>query len=551
MNSTYNDLSVHFFAIWRRRWHALAIAWLVSITGWVIVAALPNKFESTARIYIDTNSLLRPLLKGIAVSSDLNKEVAIMQRTLLSRPNLTEVARATDLDLEATTPLETERLLIRLKENSEIKAQGQNLFSVSHTDSNPVLAKAVVQALLTIFVETNLGRNRQDMENARSFIESQIEIYQNQLRKSERRIADFNAKHADVLQGGGFSARLLAARKLEIKARREYEDAVLRRDQLKTQLAIVPQFLKVLTPPQVILTTRTEMSPMKARLQKMTENLDLLLMRYTKNHPDVISQKRAIDNLQTQVAKKKVEKPDTEPKWAEAPKAEIPNALYQQLELKISELEPTFVGLRRALTDATVEVSRLDDLRLTAPDIETQQKDLDRDYNIIKVKFTEFLARRESARISQAAEATSDTIQFRIIAPPQVPVLPSGPNRKLLIAVVLMAGLGGGIGYSYLLGQIDPTVGTGRNLQDYFGIPVIGAVSLIANSTRDFRRTLGNMNFGIALGTLLALCAMLVLFAPQLANFAEMLKQQSLPSQFDWAVDFITDLMNTSVLKEN
>ena len=82
-------------------------------------------------------------------------------------------------------------MLERLKDNASITAQGRNLFTVGYTDKDPVLAKAVVQTLLTIFVETNLGQNRQDMENARSFIEAQLETYQQQIRDSERRIADF------------------------------------------------------------------------------------------------------------------------------------------------------------------------------------------------------------------------------------------------------------------------------------------------------------------------------------------------------------------------
>ncbi len=97
-------------AVWRRRWHVMIVSWLVCAFGWAYVAKLPDMYISTARIYVDTQTLLGPLLKGIAVQSDLEPEVAMMERTLLSRPNLAEVARATDLDLEVTTPEEIEKL---------------------------------------------------------------------------------------------------------------------------------------------------------------------------------------------------------------------------------------------------------------------------------------------------------------------------------------------------------------------------------------------------------------------------------------------------------
>lgn len=548
MGNLVEEISPILSAIWRRRWYALALAWMLSLGGWIVVAILPDKFESKARVYIDTTSLLGPLLKGIAVETDLDQEVAIMQRTLLSRPNLAEVARATDLDLEATTPIEMESLLTHIEKSAKITAQGRNLFSVGYTDRDPVLAKAVVQALLTIFVETNLGQNRQDMENARSFIEAQLATYQKQLQEAEQRLANFRAKHADVLAAGDFSQQLAQARSNHSTAKREYEDTVLKRDQLKAQLAVVPQFLKVQTPPQIVV-SGPQKSADETRLEDMEQALDQLLLRYTENHPDVLNLKRAIERLRQQLADKK--KPDgDEPESSDAPKAEIPNTLYEQLQLRISELEPELVTLRRNLTEAEAEVARLEELRLTAPEVEIQLKDLDRDYGVIKLKFEEFLARREAARISQAAEATTDSVQFRIISPPQVPVLPIAPKRQLLFGVVLVAAVGAGVGFTFLLSQIDTTFGTPNGLSEKFGRPVLGSVTLIVGSAQKLRRTVGNASFGMATGTLLALCGVLLIAAPQLSALPELLQKQPIPSELSWLADFIKSIANLGALKE-
>lgn len=543
-------------AIWRRRWYALAVAWLVCLCGWTVVATLPDKYVSEARVYIDTTSLLGPLLKGITVTSDVDQEVAIMQRTLLSRPNLAEVARATDLDLEATTPLEMDRLLTHIESSASIKAQGRNLFTVGYRDKNPVLAKAVVQALLTIFVETNLGQNRQDMENARSFIETQLATYQKQLREAEQRLAGFRAKHSDVLGAGDFTKQLAQARSAQLSAKRKYEDALLRRDQLKAQLAVVPQFLKVQTPPQVIMSRQNQESPEQQRLNEMERNLDAMRLRYTENHPDVLTLKAAIEKLTKQFEEKKADAAKEEgseegdEKAGGVPKAEIPNTLYQQLQLRISELEPELVTLRRNLAETEAEVARLQELRLTAPEVETQLKDLDRDYGVIKLKFEEFLARREAARISQAAEATTDSVQFRIISPPQVPVQPASPKRKLLVGGVLIAALGGGIGLTFLLSQIDSTFSSTNTLSARFGRPVLGSVSMIVGSAQKVRRTLSNAGFGMATGSLLALCGVLLIFSPQLSELPALLQKQPLPSQLSWLTDLIKSITNLSVLKE-
>ena len=53
--------------MWRFRWPALAVAWLVAVVGMVIVFKVPDKFEASARIFVDTQSILKPLMSGLAV----------------------------------------------------------------------------------------------------------------------------------------------------------------------------------------------------------------------------------------------------------------------------------------------------------------------------------------------------------------------------------------------------------------------------------------------------------------------------------------------------
>src|SRR3546814_2328975 len=86
-----------------------------------------------------------------------------MQQTLLSRPNLLEVARKTDYDLSVNSDTQMEGLLGRLENRTTVTADRQNIFSIAHQDTKPERARDVVQALLTIFVEGNLGRSRQDL----------------------------------------------------------------------------------------------------------------------------------------------------------------------------------------------------------------------------------------------------------------------------------------------------------------------------------------------------------------------------------------------------
>src|SRR4051794_15293772 len=85
-------------ALWQRRWSIVLVAWLVCLVGWGMVANLPDRYEAKARIFVDTSTILGPLMKGLAVSPDVDQQIGMMRRTLLSRPNLKQLVRMTDLD---------------------------------------------------------------------------------------------------------------------------------------------------------------------------------------------------------------------------------------------------------------------------------------------------------------------------------------------------------------------------------------------------------------------------------------------------------------------
>src|SRR5262245_16142025 len=108
-------------SMWQGRWAGLAAAWLAAIAGTALVFLTPDRYEATARVFVDTQSLLKPLLNGLTVQPNIEQELAILSRTLVSRPNLEKLVRMTDLDLEVKTSEEREKLIDRLTRTVWIK----------------------------------------------------------------------------------------------------------------------------------------------------------------------------------------------------------------------------------------------------------------------------------------------------------------------------------------------------------------------------------------------------------------------------------------------
>ena len=528
------QLLTYLNGIWRRRWFAIVIAWLVCVAGWIAVLTLPNQYRSEARIYVDAASL-GPLLKGIAVNQNVDEKVGIMTRTLLSRPNLEQVARMTDLDVTVTTPGELEGLLGRLENSTEIKGQGRNLFLVSFQDRDPVLAREVVQALLTIFVENNLGEDREEMATARSFIDDQIAVYEGQLRSAEMRLAQFKQENGHILSAkGNFAARLEDSRSNLAQMKLSYDDAIARRNQLQTQLKEVPQFLEIdSTAPQIILGGGgTPASLLLGRIEEMQQNLDNLLLKFTDRHPDVIATQRTLDRLMAQYEKEQAAAESGEsdsPLTPSRPKTKLPNPLYDEVKLKLVDNEAEVITLRRRLGQAEAQVAKLEALTQTAPQVEARLADLDRDYGVIKRKYEDLLQRREAGRLAEAVQAKSDPIQFRVVDPPQVPTSPSAPNRKLFMFVVLVAGLGAGVGFVFLLSQIDESFSAPEDLKRTFGIPVLGSVSVLVSRAQQHRRVFGLLGFGAVCLGLFGVFGVLLTLLPQLGNLSQLAADINLP----------------------
>ena len=97
MHEIYEKVVDVVRAILRFRWTVLFVAWAILVPGWAAIWQLDDMYTARARIFVDSNQILKPLLEGIAIQPDVNERVALLSRTLLNRPNLEKLARETDL----------------------------------------------------------------------------------------------------------------------------------------------------------------------------------------------------------------------------------------------------------------------------------------------------------------------------------------------------------------------------------------------------------------------------------------------------------------------
>lgn len=494
-------------AAWRRRWLGVAVAWLVCVGGWIGVYLIPNQFESSARLYVDGDLVLTPLLHGLTIDTGPVSQLDMLQRTLLSRPNLEKLVSTTDLDLSVKSPSDRERLVASLANEIRVAPQTRNLFTITYRNPNPRTAHEVVQTILTIFVESATGGSRSDMENARRFLEHQISSYEQQLRAAEKRRIDFRYKYSDILptdNGNGPQTALEAAHTQVHSLEMQLQDATIRRDALAKELATTPPLLVVEKGGPLDATGRS-------KLTEAEDQLRMLLFRFTDQHPDVIAQRKLIEFLKNSPEGKAPVPAPAAPLAATAggtPAAgaappvagqrSLPNPVYEQVKMRLVDAEGAVASLKRQREDTIASVGRLEKIQHDQPGLLAEYQNMDRDYGVLRRNYEELLGRLEAANMSQAADTQADKVKLDVIDPPEVPRLPVAPNRMLLISGVLLAGLGVGLGFTVLLGQLEQTFATVDDLRK-LGLPVLGGISIVGiASFRQRMFTVARFSFAVS-----------------------------------------------------
>ena len=497
--------------IWIKKRYVMLFSWLICPIGFIYVATLPDQYASRAQVFVDTRSVLQPLLRGLAIQTNPDQEIQMMAKTLLSRSNVEIIARESDLDIAAQTEAQFEGIVSALVNNIKLSSTGRdNIYNISYENKDAIVAQKVVKETLDLFVEGALGNNRRDTDTAGKFLEEQIAEYESRLSEAEQRVADFKRQYNDILPlSGTYYAQLqrlqgeLEDTQLQIKQTKQQIDS------LKSQMAQKKSSdsFGVTNANEPVLRTRYD-----DRIRGLEEQLDTLKLRFTDKHPDVIETKALLESLEAARTKEidaflnESDEDGTQPL----------NDLNREIKLEVSRYQSNLAALEVKETDVKAKIARLESKVDLIPQIEAENTALNRDYSITKGKYEELLSRKEAADLSRRAEVSSEELQFRIIEPPLVPKRPSGPNRLILYTAVLIIGFGSGIGVAFLVSQLNPILIRPKQLLQIADYPIWGTVTHLDLSEIKRKNRNRLLIFLLSSGSIVAMYA--VLAAAEILN---------------------------------
>jgi len=487
MDELVKQVSTILRGMWKYRYLGVVVSWVVALGGAAFIFTMQDRYEASARVYVDTQTILRPLMAGLTVQPNLDQQVALLSRTLISRPTVEKLVRMADLDLGAQSKSEREELIGYVTKTIQISAAGRdNLFTLSYRDVRPERAQKVVQSLLTIFVESSLGASRNDSANARRFIDEQIKSYEAKLAEAEARLKEFKLRNIDLQSKGDLDvAGTIAENANQLRqARLELREAESAREAARRQLDLMLGKGSDAAAEVYVATPELD-----ARLESLKRNLDMLLQRFTDQHPDVVGTRRMIKEIEEQRVREIAERRRSGVGEVMSRDA---NPAVLELRRTLSAAEVQVASLRARVSEYESRAGRARQQLKIAPQIEAELAQLNRDYDIYKSNYQGLVSRRESANLAGELENAPSFADFRVIDPPRASNSPVAPNRVLLLPLALLAALGAGMGISFVLSQVRPVFFEAAVLRGVTELPLLGVVSLVRNEAvlRQERRSL-------------------------------------------------------------
>ena len=508
--------------LWRFRWIGMAVAWVVLLLALVVITVLPNRYEASATVFVDTQTAVSAATRTLTLEENTDSQIQMVREALLGGPQLGKIADDTGLTARARTPEERQRVIDRLRYQIQIAlragaAGGGGTYVISYTNKDRQTSLNVVDRFVTTFVQDALGGKLKGSEQAQQFLTQQIAELEQRLRNAEEALATFKKEHVGLLPGNqvDYFNRLDTELADLDAAQTKLSVATMRRNELERQL----RGEDPLVPGGAVKNGAAAGAPASdtaTRLAQSQQQLDELLLNYTEKHPKVIELRNTIAELQKRL-NEEIEAARKGDASAAARTGLAASPVYQNLKLQYDQVGVEIAGLQADIANHRQRVASLRSMMNTAPEVEAQFSRLNRDYTVVKAQYEALVEQLGRARLGGQAAQTG-LVRFDVVDPPRAGFDPIFPKRPLLAVGALVAAIAAGVGMAFLLNLLRPAFGSVQRLHEMTGLPVLGAVSMtwIERYEAQMRRSALRLA-GATLGMVL-LCGVFIATQRHLAN---------------------------------
>ncbi len=462
----------------RRYWWILPLSTvLLGSLGYIATLVLPKKYTSETSVLVEEPVVSSDYVKPV-VTADLNMRLTSMKAQVLSGSQLQPIIEKLNLYPEQRAKKQMEVLVDQLQDTVGVellqpmpgsggKPPG---FRVTVTFDNPKVAQQICTEITSMFMEQNAQRRMEQSQKTNQFMGKELQTAKENLDEQDAKLADFKRQYLGTLpEEEGTNLSLLTGLNTQLEAatqtlNRAAQDKAFNETTLSQQEANWTATLN--GGPQ-------NPDTMEQQLAALQDQLSLMLLRYTPEHPDVLKLKSQIEALEHRMsADPGTKKSPIDPALA---KLHEPPQI-QQLRARVKQDDLDIADLTRRQNRLQEQIQAMQARVQASPTVEEKYKELTRNYQTAQEIYNELLKKQSDSSIAKNLEQEQESEVFRVLDPPSFPSIPSFPKLPQFLGGGLGAGFALAVGILALLAFLDKAMYSERDVELSLKLPVLTMV---------------------------------------------------------------------------
>jgi len=552
-NRTFSD---YLDALKRRRKPAIILALVLLLLGGITIFVWPNAYTSTAVILIEDPDI-PPGLVPSTVTTFASRQIQYINQRVMTRTNLAQIIEKFDLYPEERKYLPTLLLVPDVEENMSIdvidvqqpSASGQQVmstiaFRLGFEHEDPQTARQVANELVSLYLAENVRARTEKTAETSQFMQAEVDRLDAEVKDLEAQIANIKRDNEGSLpELMTFNMQLMNSIDNDIlEIDRQIQSLRENKIMLDAELAKLSPISTTVTP------EGKPISSPQDQLKALQTELARLEGRYSPEHPDVVRVRRDLEAVRTQLgADISLDQSNANLEQArldlararasysdDSPQVQQAERLVRSLEQRVAEprrqnmgsLEPdnpVYIQIRaqkemldsqeRSLVAKQAELrarrAEAEGKTLKSSDVERELSGLIRRLQTASFSYQNARERLTMAKMGQQLETQSKGERFNLVEPPDLPLLPSSPNRPVLLALLIVLVLAAGLGWPQVAESMDEAIHSPRAIERVQGAPPIAEIPLIENA--EDRKKERNTKLGVLLIAPIAIAIVLAL----------------------------------------
>lgn len=318
------------------------------------------------------------------------------------------------------------------------------LADVFYTHKKPEMARLIADALVQAYIDETLDIKTSTARNALQWMTAKAEEEQKKLESSEQTLQKYMRDNDIVTvenkltvlpeRLSGFSKELSEAQTKEKEQEAIYQQ-IARAGKDYSSLETIPLFAD-----------NTVLRQLRTQLVASEQKVRDLSTKYGEKHP---AMQQALEEQRGLQRERRAE--------IDRITASAKNS-YELARAKVRDI--------MAMMNETKSELQNTNERFVQYSILNRSKDMNR---------TVFEALSSSIKKTDVTAQSMD-VKIWAVKKAELPISPSKPNKKLSLLIGLIAGLAGGLGLIFFLDYLDNTAGSGKEIEERYGLTVLGSV---------------------------------------------------------------------------